>query len=79
MAEPTRLSVAASTLIEGSSEEIAFSAVSGWEIAIKSALGKLSDLPVGDVEAEIAQALVENLTLVTSDPLAARYGVPVLW
>lgn len=27
----------------------------------------------------IAQARVENATIVTNDPLIARYGVPVLW
>ena len=113
MADPARLSAAVASLIEGFSEEIAFSAVSGWKIAIKSALGRLSGPPLGDVEMEIgdlgwtelpfriryaaavavlpphhhdpfdraliAQAMVEELTLVTSDPVAERYGVRVLW
>jgi PIN domain nuclease of toxin-antitoxin system len=113
MAEPHRLSPAVISLIENTPEEIAFSAVSGWEIAIKSALGKLSGVPLSELASEIeglgwtelrfelrhavavaglpfhhhdpfdraliAQAIVEDLTLVTSDPKASHYPVRILW
>ena len=91
--------------------EVYVSAASAWEIAIKTALGKLR-LTKADLEAEItangfrelgvwtrhaicagglapvhedpfdrmlvAQAQVEDLTVVTGDPMFERYGVSVL-
>jgi PIN domain nuclease of toxin-antitoxin system len=86
------------------------SAVSAWEVAIKTALGRLQptrtveqataesgfvELPVTFRHAEVvavlpphhrdafdrmlvAQATVEELTLVTRDPVFARYGVGVI-
>ena len=91
--------------------EVYVSAASAWEIAIKSALGKLR-LAKADLEAEIAangflelevrtrhairaggpgpvhedpfdrmlvaQAQVEDLTVVTGDPMFERYGVSLL-
>ncbi len=86
------------------------SAASAWEVAIKTALGRLRptrtveqataesgflELPVTFRHAErvaqlpshhrdpfdrmlVAQAAVENLTLVTRDPVFARYSVDLL-
>ena len=54
MVTPERLSPAAREAIETESAEIAFSTISGWEIAIKSFLGKLKGVPLGDLPAEIA-------------------------
>lgn len=53
MTDPGRLSPAVMSLVQGEVGEIGFSSVSAWEIAIKSALGKVTGLPVGDLEAEI--------------------------
>ena len=87
------------------------SAVSAWEVAIKSALGKLTlpapfedgvtrsqftQLPMTFAHATtmrsltphhadpfdrmlIAQALSEQLTLVTHDEQFREYGLPVIW
>jgi len=54
MVTPERLSPTAREIIETESTEIAFSTVSGWEIAIKSFLGKLKGVPLADLPAEIA-------------------------
>jgi PIN domain nuclease of toxin-antitoxin system len=86
------------------------SAVSAWEVAIKTGLGRLRptrtveeaasesgflELPVTFRHAErvtglpphhrdpfdrmlVAQAVVEELTLVTRDPVFARYGVALI-
>jgi PIN domain nuclease of toxin-antitoxin system len=86
------------------------SAASAWEVAIKTALGRLRstrtveeaasdsgflELPVTFRHAErvtglpphhrdpfdrmlVAQATVEELTLVTRDPVFARYGVALI-
>jgi PIN domain nuclease of toxin-antitoxin system len=86
------------------------SAASAWEVAIKTALGRLRptrtveeaasdsgflELPVTFRHAErvtglpphhrdpfdrmlVAQAAVEELTLVTRDPVFARYGVALI-
>ena len=54
MVTPERLSPAAREVIETESTELAFSTVSGWEIAIKSSLGKLKGVPLADLPAEIA-------------------------
>lgn len=53
MVTPERLSSAAREIIETKSKEIAFSTVSGWEIAIKSSLGKLEGVPLSDLSTEI--------------------------
>ena len=90
---------------------VCVSAASGWEVAIKRALGKLrfagafaplvttggfSELPVSLRHAErllelpdhhrdpfdrmlIAQALAEDLTIVTHDRQFSRYDVPIIW
>jgi PIN domain nuclease of toxin-antitoxin system len=34
---------------------------------------------IRDPENDVAQALVEGLTIVTHDPAIARYAAPVLW
>jgi PIN domain nuclease of toxin-antitoxin system len=107
----TRLSKAARRAIEDPRNEILVSAVSAWEIAIKSAMGRLDvpeDLisaieragftprPLGFFEAErlrrlpdhhrdpfdrmlIAHAMEEQCTIVTKDPLIARYAITTLW
>ena len=109
-----RLSCLAREVIEKGSNELFFSAASGWEIAIKAGLGKLV-IP-GDLKAFVAeqlalnritpmpvmlahalhafnlpplhrdpfdrmlvaQAQVENLPILTSDPYIGRYEVEVI-
>jgi len=110
--EPERLSRAARALIEDLDNDLAFSAVSLWEIAIKAALRRadfhvdvgalrrslfdngyseiaatgahavaLANLPLIHKDPFdrllVAQATVEGLTLVTGDPVVARYPGPV--
>ncbi|HVP18616.1 MAG TPA: type II toxin-antitoxin system VapC family toxin [Spirochaetia bacterium] len=54
MTEPSKLSPTVVSTIEKEPGEIAFSSISAWEIAIKSALGKVRGVPIGDIPAEIA-------------------------
>lgn len=93
------------------SESVFVSAVVGWEISIKSALGKLAvngsvtdalrdygfvELPVTLRHTDalrslpphhrdpfdrllIAQAIVENLTILSTDPAFNAYPAKVLW
>jgi PIN domain nuclease of toxin-antitoxin system len=110
--EPERLSRAMRALIEDLNNDLAFSAVSLWEIAIKAALRRadfqidvgelrrsLFDNGYREIEATgahavalanlplihkdpfdrmlVAQAMVEGLTLITGDPVVARYPGPV--
>ena len=110
--EPGRLSRAASVLIESPDNEMVFSALSIWEIAIKTGLGRAdfridpgmlrrslfdndyAELAVTGAHAAtlaglppihkdpfdrllIAQSLIEGITLLTMDPLVARYPAPV--
>ena len=92
-------------------EDVLVSAVTAWEIAIKSALGKMTakasvaeamadygfkELPISVAHADavrglpahhrdpfdrmlVAQAMVEDLVIVSADPLVRRYRVPVVW
>ena len=53
MTDPDRLSPAVISLVQNDPGEIGFSSVSGWEIAIKSALGKVTGVPIGDIQSEI--------------------------
>ena len=112
IAESRRLSRAARAFIGDPAHELAFSAVSLWEMAIKASLGR-SDfrVDVGSVRKRlfdngyseiaatgahaaalanlplihkdpfdrmlVAQATVEGLTLITGDPVVARYPGPV--
>jgi PIN domain nuclease of toxin-antitoxin system len=110
--EPERLSRTAGALIESPDNQIMFSALSLWEIAIKTGRGRAefridagllrrslldngySELPVTGAHAAalaglppihrdpfdrmlIAQATVEGFTLVTSDPVIAKYPGPI--
>ncbi len=113
MADSAQLSPAVHDLVRTRSLEIAFSAVSCWEISIKAGLGKIrglnpelllpelaelgwAELPLHyrhipkmhDLEdhhrdpfdrALIAQAITDNLTLITRDAKIARYPVPTFW
>lgn len=104
--EGRRIAAAARQAIE-EADSVYVSAVSAWEVAIKTALGRLRptrtvedavsesgflELPVTFRHAErvtglpphhrdpfdrmlVAQAAVEELALVTRDPVFARYGV----
>ena len=104
--EGRRIAAAARQAIE-EADSVYVSAVSAWEVAIKTGLGRLRptrtveeaasdsgflELPVTFRHAErvtglpphhrdpfdrmlVAQAAVEELTLVTRDPVFARYGV----
>lgn len=102
-------------IIKNKNNKLYFSAVSGWEIAIKAQLGRLQvpeklelfiseqisinafqTLPVLMSHALhiyklpnlhrdpfdrmlVAQACVENLSILTSDPMIAQYKVKVIW
>ena len=110
-----RLSEAAREVLSDGQRELLFSAASGWEMAIKIGVGKLTVtgplssylstrllentievLPVtlshsvGVAELPnyhrdpfdrllVAQAIVENLAILTADPLVARYPVETVW
>jgi PIN domain nuclease of toxin-antitoxin system len=110
--EPERLSRVASSLIDSPDNEMVFSALSLWEIAIKAGRGRAdfridaamlrrslfdngyAELAVTGAHAAalaglppihkdpfdrmlVAQAIVEGLTLVTSDPAVAKYPAPI--
>ena len=107
--EGRRISAEARRAIE-EADAVYVSAASAWEVAIKTALGRLRptrtveqataesgflELPVTFRHAEqvtvlpphhrdpfdrmlVAQAAVEELSLVTRDPVFARYGVGVI-
>jgi PIN domain nuclease of toxin-antitoxin system len=110
--EPERMSKATRSLFENPDHELVFSAVSLWEIAIKTGRGRDSfrvdagslrrnlfdngyaELPMTGAHAAavaglppihkdpfdrmlVAQATVEGLTLVTSDPAVANYPGPI--
>jgi PIN domain nuclease of toxin-antitoxin system len=92
-------------------EDVLVSAVTAWEIAIKSALGKMTakasvakamadygfrELPITVAHADavrglpahhrdpfdrmlVAQAMVDDLVIVSADPLVRRYRVAVVW
>ena len=107
--EGRRIAAEARQAIE-EADSVYVSAVSAWEVAIKTGLGRLRptrtveeaasesgflELPVTFRHAErvtrlpphhrdpfdrmlVAQAAVEELTLVTRDPVFARYGVALI-
>ena len=110
--EPERLSRAARALIEDEHNDLLFSAVSLWEIAIKAGLRRSNfQIDVGELRRNlfdngyseiaasgahavalanlplihkdpfdrmlVAQAMAEGLTLVTGDPVVARYPGPI--
>jgi PIN domain nuclease of toxin-antitoxin system len=112
IAESRKLSVAAKSFIGDPDHELVFSAVSLWEIAIKTGRGRddfradagvlrrslidngYAELPMTGVHAAaaaslpaihkdpfdrmlVAQATVEGLTLLTSDPTVANYPGPI--
>ena len=92
-------------------EDVLVSAVTAWEISIKSALGKIAargsvaeaiadygftELPISAAHGDavrslpphhrdpfdrmlVAQAIVEDLVIVSSDEAMARYKVPLVW
>jgi PIN domain nuclease of toxin-antitoxin system len=112
VSESRRLSAAAKSFIGDPDHELVFSAVSLWEIAIKTGRGRndfrvdaallrrnlfdngYAELPMTGAHAAavaglppihkdpfdrmlVAQATVEGLTLVTSDPAVANYPGPI--
>jgi PIN domain nuclease of toxin-antitoxin system len=112
IAESRRLSAAARALIGEPDNELTFSSVSLWEVAIKAGRGRddfridvsslrrslfdngYTELPITSAHAAalgglppihrdpfdrmlVAQAIVEGLTLVTSDPAVAKYPGPI--
>lgn len=113
MCEPEKLSKPVFDMIEAKKGDIVFSSVSGWEIAIKSSLGKIDGVPIDSIETEvrelgwvelpfsmryvptiyqlkchhhdpfdralIAQAMVEDLTIISRDAAVSRYPVRVYW
>ena len=111
IAESRRLSRAARTFIGDPAHDLAFSAVSLWEIAIKAGLRRADfQIDVGSLRKRlfdngyseiaatgahavalanlplihkdpfdrilVAQAIIEGLTLITGDPIVARYPGP---
>jgi PIN domain nuclease of toxin-antitoxin system len=116
IADDLQLSAQAREVIGDGANVLFFSAVSGWEIAIKAQLGKLR-LPANNLEQFIteqllhnsftplpvqlhhtlavyhlplrhrdpfdrllvAQSQLENLPILTVDPLIAQYGVETIW
>ncbi len=113
MADPEQLSKAVTETLFRQPGEVAFSAVSGWEIAVKSSIGKLGGVPIDRLEEElsaqgwrglsftlrylptlaslpfhhhdpfdralVAQAIDEDLTILTRDSKIARYDVRTRW
>jgi PIN domain nuclease of toxin-antitoxin system len=112
IAESRRLSAAARALIGEPDNDLTFSSVSLWEVAIKAGRGRddfridvsslrrslfdndYVELPITGAHAValgglppihrdpfdrmlVAQAIVEGLTLVTSDPAVAKYRGPI--
>jgi PIN domain nuclease of toxin-antitoxin system len=110
--EPERLPVSVSALIEDPGNEITFSVVTLWEVALKTARGRgdfrvhvgslrrqlidngYAELAVSGAHAValailpplhkdpfdrmlVAQAIVEGVTLLTGDPVVARYPGPI--
>jgi hypothetical protein len=67
MSDPDQLSPAVLSLPRDRSPQIGFSPVSAWELAIESALGKVSGVPL------------EDLVFVSADRVASRYPVKVFW
>lgn len=111
--QPEKLPIRARALIEDTGNDVSFSVVSLWEIAIKNGLGRedfridpaafhraLIDNGYGELALTgahavavgvlpplhkdpfdrmlVAQATVDGITLVTADPLVARYPGPIL-
>lgn len=58
-ADDPKLSTRAREILADDSNELLFSAVSGWEIAIKAALGRLDNVPE-DLKAFIYEQISEN-------------------
>jgi len=112
LTRPSELTPKTDRAIRDPDHEVFVSAVTTWEISIKSALGKLPRVPMDQLEKQIvlskftplpvqiahtlavhklppihkdpfdrllvAQAKLENLTLVTRDLRLKEYGLPVL-
>lgn len=113
--DDTRLSPRARKLIGEGDNKLYFSAASGWEIAIKARLGRISfraepgafipgqlarnaievlpvtlshalhvyDLPTHHRDPFdrllVAQSQLEDMPLLTADPLLAEYAVEIVW
>lgn len=68
VANPGRLSTAAADALKNYDNEVLVSVVSPWEIAIKTALGKLP--PIDDLEVQIAEKRFELLPISLSHAAA---------
>jgi len=68
VASPGRLSTAAADALKNYDNEVLVSVVSPWEIAIKTALNKLS--PIDDLEVQIAEKRFELLPISLSHAAA---------
>ncbi|NBC30365.1 MAG: hypothetical protein GVY29_10290 [Spirochaetes bacterium] len=113
MTAPERLPATVVKLMRDDPGMITFSSVSAWEMAIKTSLGKLQGVPLGDLSAEVAaqgwqelpfstdhavrvvdlphhhgdpfdralvaQAIAEDLAIVSGDAALAKYAVRTLW
>lgn len=112
LTSPRRLPAHVARMVKDPDNDVYASSVATWEIAIKSALGKI-DADVAAVARGasaagfdelavtiahtlrlqtlpghhrdpfdrllVAQGIEERCTIVTHDPLLARYPIPVLW
>ena len=78
-----QLSAQARNIIANSSNDIFLSAASGWEIAIKTQIGKLplADPPEQFVSKHLSLNAfqIENLPILTRDSKIAQYSVKVIW
>jgi PIN domain nuclease of toxin-antitoxin system len=113
--DSSRLSSTVRDIVSDGSNQLFFSAASGWEIAIKAQLGKLQlpntpqqfimeQLLVNSIESLpiqlshalgiynlpnhhkdpfdrmlVAQSQIENLPILSLDPLIAQYKVNIVW
>lgn len=83
ISDDPRLSALAREVIANPGNAVLVSAVSAWEIAIKSALGRVFHLPRHHRDPFdrllVAQAQVEGIPIVSGDREVADYPVEVLW
>jgi len=76
-ADDPKLSTRAREILADDRNELLFSAVSGWEIAIKAALGKLDNVPE-DLNGFIGEQISENTFTVLPIHLEHVLGVHAL-
>lgn len=70
MAKPERLSMRIRELLTTTPEVVAFSSVSAWEIAIKTSIGKLAGVPIGQLEETVRQQGFVSMAFTTAHAVA---------